>query len=189
MTAQLLRAFSSRRPTVDNKSWLSPQPYKWLGQPKRKRVINIANDKRDKKEKRKKGKHHTMPKYLLRLRKTSFFLINRSSAISVRSNEASSKAKSTWHPIPPLKFIIDASSLKGSQCSIGARSKAWDSSGWLSPLSIPLIEVWPVFCYLAARWLSSSCSAWDLLVFATSFPFYSLFLLGLVGSSLDGKDS
>ena len=65
-----------------------------------------------------------MPKYLLRLRKISFLLIDRSSAISVRSNKAFSKAEATWHPIPPLKFLSDASSLKGSPFSMGAGSQA-----------------------------------------------------------------
>ena len=129
-----------------------------------------------------------MPKYLLRLRKISFFLIDRSSAISVGSYKASSKAEATWHPMPPLKFLIDASSLRGSPCSMEAGSQAWDYNGRLSPLSTPLNEVWPVFCCLAARWLSSSCSAWDLLVSATSLPFCSLFLLGSARLGLDGKD-
>ena len=74
MTAQLLRAFSSRRPTVDSKSWLSPQPYKWLGQPKRKRVINIANDKRDKKEKRKKRKTSYHAQIPLKVKENLIFL-------------------------------------------------------------------------------------------------------------------
>ena len=70
-----------------------------------------------------------MPKYLLRLRKTSFFLIFRSSAISVGSNRAPSKAEATWHPIPPLKFLSDASFLKGSPLSIGAGSQTRGSGG------------------------------------------------------------
>ena len=129
-----------------------------------------------------------MPKYLLRLRKTSFFLINRSLAISVGSNRASPKAEATWHLIPPLKFLSDASSLKGSPLSMGAGSQAWGSNGRWSPFSTPLSEVWPVFCCLAARWLSSSCSTQDLPVSTTSLPFCSLFLLGSAGSGLDGKD-
>ena len=129
-----------------------------------------------------------MPKYLSRLRKISFFLIDRSSAISVESNKASSKVKATWHPIHPLKFLSYASSLRGSPCSMGAGSQTWGSSGRLSPLSTPLSEVWSVFCYLVAFWLSSSCSAWDFPVSTTSLPFYSLFLLGSAESSPDGKD-
>ena len=47
-----------------------------------------------------------MPKYHLRLRKISFFLIFRSSAISLGSNKAFFKDEATWHPIPPLKLLI-----------------------------------------------------------------------------------
>ena len=65
-----------------------------------------------------------MPRYLLRLRKTSFFLIDRSSAISVGSNKASSKAEATWHPAPLWKSLMDALSLKGSPLIIGAGSQA-----------------------------------------------------------------
>ena len=65
-----------------------------------------------------------MPKYLLRLRKISFFLIDLSSTILVGRNKASSKAEATWHPIPPLKFLSDASSLRGSPFSMGAGSQA-----------------------------------------------------------------
>ena len=129
-----------------------------------------------------------MPKYLLRLRKTSFFLIDHNLAISVGSNKDSSKAEAIWHPIPPLKFLSDASSLKGSPLSMEAGSQAWDSNGWLSPLSTLLNEVWLVFCCLVARWISSSCSGRDLPVFATSLPFYYVFLFGSAGSGLDGKD-
>ena len=43
-----------------------------------------------------------MPKYLLQLRKTSFFLMLRSSVMSFGSNKASSMAEATWHPMPPL---------------------------------------------------------------------------------------
>ena len=130
-----------------------------------------------------------MPKYLLRLRKISFFLIDCSSAISVGSYKASSKAKATWHPIPPLKFLSDASSLMGSPCSMEAGSQAWGSSGRLSPLSTPLSEVWPDLWCLATLWPSSLCSTRDLPVSATSLPFCSLFLLGSAGSGLDGKDA
>ena len=59
-----------------------------------------------------------MPKYLLRLRKTSFLLMFRNSAMSLGSNKASSKDEATWHPIPPLKLLIDASSLRGLPLSI-----------------------------------------------------------------------
>ena len=65
-----------------------------------------------------------MLKYLLRLRKTSFFLIFCSSAIFLGSKRASSKDEATWHPMPPMKLLIDASSLKGSPLSMGAKSQA-----------------------------------------------------------------
>ena len=129
-----------------------------------------------------------MPKYLLRLRKTSFFLIDSSSTISVGNSKASSKIEATWHPILPLKFLSDASSFKGSPLSMGVGSQAWDSSGWLSPLSTPLSEVWLVFCCLAARWISSSWSGRDLPVSTTSLPFCSLFLFRSARSGLDGKE-
>ena len=64
-----------------------------------------------------------MPKYLLRLRKNLFFLIFLSSSISFGSNRAPSKAEATWHPMPPLKSLSDASSLKGSPLSMGAGSQ------------------------------------------------------------------
>ena len=64
-----------------------------------------------------------MPKYLLRLRKTLFLLIFCCSAISFGSNKAPSKAEATWHPIPPLKSLSDASSLKSSPLSMGAEAK------------------------------------------------------------------
>ena len=65
-----------------------------------------------------------MPKYLLRLRKTLFLLMFLNSAMSLGSNKASSKDEATWHPIPLLKLLIDASSLKGSLLSMGAGSQA-----------------------------------------------------------------
>ena len=66
-----------------------------------------------------------MPKYLLALRNTSFFLKPRSSTMSLGSNRVCSRAKATWHPMPPLKSLIDASSIKGSPPSIGVWSQAW----------------------------------------------------------------
>ena len=73
---------------------------------------------------REKGWVHTMPRYLLRLRKTSFLLMDRSSAMSVGSSKASLKAEATWHPVPPQKSLMDALSLKGSPLIIGAGSQA-----------------------------------------------------------------
>ena len=70
------------------------------------------------------GQYHTMPKYLLRLRKTSFLLMFHNSAMSLGSNKTSSKDEATWHPTPPLKLLIDASFLKSSPLSMGAGSQA-----------------------------------------------------------------
>ena len=80
-------------------------------------------------KKRKRGQYHTMPKYLLRLRKTSFLLMFRNSAMSLGSNKASSKDEATRHPIPPLKLLIDASSLRGLPLSMGAGSQVSASGG------------------------------------------------------------
>ena len=129
-----------------------------------------------------------MPRYLLRLRKTSFFLIHHSSAISVGSNKASSKTEAIWHSAPPWKSLMDALSLKGSPLVIGAGSQAWDSGGWLCPLSRPFCHVWLVFCCFAAHWVSSSCTGRDLPASTTSLPFSSLFLFRSANSGLDGKD-
>ena len=127
-----------------------------------------------------------MPKYLLQLRKTSFFLIFRSSDISFGSNKASSTAEATWHPMPPLKSLSDALSLKGSPPCMGARSQACESGGWVSDLSMPCCDAWLTFCCFAARWASSSWVGWDLPVSTTSFSFCSLFLFGSAGSGLIG---
>ena len=129
-----------------------------------------------------------MPKYLLALRKTSFFLKTHSSVISFGSNRVSSKAEATWHPIPPLKSLSEASSLKGSPPSMGAGSQAWDSGGWVSAFSTPYCDSWLTFCCFAARWASSSRVGWDLPVSTTSLPFCSLFLFESTSSGLEGWD-
>ena len=129
-----------------------------------------------------------MPKYLLQLRKTSFFLIFRNSVISFGSNKVSSKAEATWHPMPPLKSLSDASSLKGSSPSMGARSQAWDSGGWVFALSTPRCDTWLTFCCFAAHWASSSRVGRDLLVTTTFLPFCSFFLFRSAGSVLEGRD-
>ena len=128
-----------------------------------------------------------MPKYLLRLRKTSFLLMFRNSAMLLGSNKASSKDEATWHPIPPLKLLIDASSFRGSPLSMGVGSQASDLEGWLPSLSTLLCDVWLTLCCLAALWISSSWAGQDLLASTTSFPFYSLFLFGSAWSGLVGK--
>ena len=70
-----------------------------------------------------------MPKYLLQLRKTSFFLMLRNSVMSFGSSKASSTVEATWHPMPPLKSLSDASSLRGSPPCMGAWSQARGSGG------------------------------------------------------------
>ena len=129
-----------------------------------------------------------MPKYLLRLRKTLSLLIFLSSAISLGSNKAPSKIEATWHPMPPLKSLSDASSLKGSPLSMGAGGQVWGSGGWLSPLSTPLCDVWLILWCFAALWVSSSWAGQDLPASTTSFRFYSLFLFESAGSGLDGRE-
>ena len=127
-----------------------------------------------------------MPKYLLRLRKTLFLLMFRNSAISLGSNKTSSKTEATWHPVPELKLLIDASSLKGSPLSIRTGSQARDLEGWLPSLSTLFCGIWLVFCYFAALWVSFSWTRRDLLASTTSFPFCSFFLFGSAWSSLGG---
>ena len=129
-----------------------------------------------------------MPKYILRLRKTSFVLIFHSSAIFLGSNRAPSATEATWHPIPPLKSLSDASSLKGSPPSMSVGGQAWGLGGWLSPLSTPHSDAWLTFCCFAARWASSSWVGRDLLVSTTSLPLCSLFLFRSTGSGLEGRD-
>ena len=120
-----------------------------------------------------------MPKYLLQLRKTSFFLILRSSEISFGSSKASFTAGATWHPMPPLKSLSDASSLRGSSLCIGAGSQACGSGGWVFDLSRPHYDAWLKFCRFAARWAFSSRIGRDL-------PVCSLFLLGSASLGLIG---
>ena len=129
-----------------------------------------------------------MPRYLLMWRKTSCLLIDCSSAMSLGSIKASSKAEATWHPSPPWKFLMDALSLKGSPLSIGARSQAWGSDVWFSLLSKPFYPACLVFCCFVARWVSSSSVGRGLPTSNTSLPFCSLFLFGSTGSALGGKD-
>ena len=125
-----------------------------------------------------------MPKYLLQLRKTSFFLIFHSSDISFGSNKASSMVEATWHPMSPLKSLSDASAPKGSLSSMGTGSQACGSRGWVSALSMPHCDTWLTFCCFVARWASSSWVGWD--VSTTSFLFCSLLLFGSASSGLIG---
>ena len=116
-----------------------------------------------------------MPKYLLQLRKTSFFLMLRSLDMSFGSSKASSTAEAMWHPMPPLKSLSDASSLRGSPPCMGAGSQKSGSGGWVSDLSKPRYDAWLTFCCFAVRWASSSRIRQGLPVLTTSFPFCSLF--------------
>ena len=63
-----------------------------------------------------------MPKYLLRLRKTSYLLNDQSSAISEGSSRVLSKASTTWLPVPPWKSLMEVLSIKGAPLSIEAGS-------------------------------------------------------------------
>ena len=49
---------------------------------------------------------------------SSFFLTFFSSAISLGSNKASSTAEATWHPMPPLKSLIDAHPSGAPHCAL-----------------------------------------------------------------------
>ena len=115
-----------------------------------------------------------MPKYRLLSRTSSFFLMFFILAMSFGSNKASSMAEATWHPMPPLKSLIDASSRRSSPPCIGASNHACGSGCWESDFSWPCSAWCLVFCCFAARWTSSSRVGRDLLVSATSLPFYSL---------------
>ena len=126
----------------------------------------------------------TMPKYLLRLRKISCLLKDRSLAISEGSSRVLSKASATLLLMPPWKSLMEAMSIKGASLSIGAESQAWgsgkESTLFLGPLCL-------TFCCLAAHWASYSNVGWDFSASITSLPFDSLFHLGLEGSVLNGK--
>ena len=128
-----------------------------------------------------------MPKNLLVWRKTSLFLKPRSSTISFGSRRVCSRAKAMWPPMPPLKSLIDASSIKGSPPSIGAGSQAWGSRSWMSVLFAPRLGVWLTFCCFVARWASSSLVGRSLPVSTTSLPFCSLLFLGSTCSTLEGR--
>ena len=138
-----------------------------------------------KKKKEKKELAHTMPKNLLVWRKTSLLLKLRSSTISFGSRRVCSRAKAKWQPMPPLKSLIDASSIRGSPPSMGARNQAWGSGNWLSVLSTPRLWVWLTFYCFAALWASSSLVRRGLPVSIMSLPFCSLLLLGLTCSILE----
>ena len=127
-----------------------------------------------------------MPRNLFVWRKTSILLKHRNSTISLGSRRVSSSAKATWQPITPLKFLIDAPSIRGSPPSIGAGSHAWGSGSWISVLSAPRLGAWLVFCCFDALWASSSLEGRGLPAFIASLSFGSLLLLGSTYSVLEG---
>ena len=96
------------------------------------------------------------------------------SAISFGSNKASSMAEATWHPMLPLKSLIDASSRRGSPLCIGAGNHACGLGCGESDFSWPRVAWCLVFCCFTTRLASSSRVGRDLLVSATSLPFCSL---------------
>ena len=127
-----------------------------------------------------------MPKNHLVWRKTSLLLNPRNSTMSLGSRRVSSKAEATWQPIPPLKSLIDASSIKGSPPSMGAGSHAWGSGSWTSSLSNPRLGAWLVFYCFDALWAFSSLEGWGLPDSIASLPYGSLLLLGSTCSVLEG---
>ena len=128
-----------------------------------------------------------MPKNRLVWRKTSFLLNPRNSNISLGSRRVSSKTEATWQLMPPLKSLIDASSIRGSPPSMGAGSHAWGSGSWISPLSDPRLGAWLVLYYFDGQWTSSLLEGRGLLGFITSLPFGSLLLLGSTCLILEGR--
>ena len=128
-----------------------------------------------------------MPKYLLVLRKTLVFLKPCSSTMSLGSNRVCSRAEATWHTMPLLKSLIDASPIRGSPPSMGAGSQAWGFRGWISILSAPRLRTWLTFCYFTARWASSSWVGQGLPVSIMSLSFYSLLLFGSAYLVLEGR--
>ena len=130
-----------------------------------------------------------MPRNRLVWRKTSLLLNPRNSTMSLGCRRVSSRTEATWQPMPPLKSLIDASSVSGSPPSMGAGSHAWGSGNWTSPLSDPWLGAWPVLCCLDGLWASSSLEEWGLPGSITSLPFGSLFLLGSTCSILEDRGS
>ena len=127
-----------------------------------------------------------MPRNLFVWRKTSLLLKPRNSTISLGSRRVCSNAEATWQPIPPLKSLIDASSIRGSPLNMGVGSHAWGSGSWMFALSAPRLEVWLVYCCFDTLWASSSLEGWGLPVSIASLPFDSLLLLGSTCSVLEG---
>ena len=127
-----------------------------------------------------------MPRNRLVWRKTSLLLNPRNSTMSLGSKRVSSRTEATWQPMPPLKSMIDASSVKGSPPSIGAGSHAWGLGNWTLPLSDPRLGAWLVLYCFDGLWTSSSLEERGLPGSITSLPFGSLLLLGSTCSILEG---
>ena len=125
-----------------------------------------------------------MPKYLLRLRKTSCLLKDRSSSISKGSSRVISEASAIWLLAPPWKSLMEALSIKGAPLSIGVGSQAWGSGKGSTLFLSPLC---PTFCCLAVHWAPSSDVGRDFSTSITSLPFNSLFRLGSKGLVLGGR--
>ena len=118
-------------------------------------------------------------------RKTSLLLKPRNSTISLGSRRVSSSVEAMWQPMPTLKSLIDASSIRGSPPSIEVGSQAWGSGSWISSLSAPQLGSWLVFCCFDALWASSLLEGRALLVSIASLPFGSLLFLGSTSSVLE----
>ena len=127
-----------------------------------------------------------MPKYLLLLRISSFFLTFFISAMSLGSNKASSIAEAMWHPMPSLKSLINASSRRGSLPCMGAGNHACGLESWVSDLSWPRWAWCLVFCCFVAHWTSSSWVGRDLQTSTTSLPFCSPRLFNSAASGRTG---
>ena len=105
------------------------------------------------------------------------------------SKRVSSRTEATWQPMPPLKSLIDASSVRGSLPSMGAGSHAWGSGNWTSPLFGPQLGAWLVLCCLNGLWAFSSLEERGLPGSITSLPFSSLLFLGSTCSILEDRGS
>ena len=127
-----------------------------------------------------------MPKNRLVWRKTSLLLNPCNSTMSLGSRRVFSRTEATWQPMPPLKSLMDASSVRGSPLSMGAESHAWGSGSWTSPLFGPRLGAWLVLYCFDGLWASSSLKGRGLPGSIASLPFGFLLLLGSTCSILEG---
>ena len=127
-----------------------------------------------------------MPRNRFVWRKISLLLKPRNSTMSLGSRRVSFSAEATWQPIPPLKSLIDASSIRGSPPNMGAGRHAQGSGSWTSSLSAPRLGAWLAFCCFDALWASSSLEGRGLPASIASLPFGSLLLLGSTCLVLEG---